>query len=242
MEKGSVSITDDAALKEAAIALIVEEPLLMEWRITAHSNWIFPVDAGLGSLTMVAVCVYLWIIFFMEDSSTRDFFKVTTAIAPIQMSFFWWVARKKTVWNYKISTQGGHVEYWEDYFKYSKYVFRGLGVFAVVCILTLISIAPGMIWAIAGVGGMMLLAAAKLMAWEHEIDSECFTWDRPQRICVDRKRNLVVLERSYNPDILNDNHLHVQVFLPKGRIDEFITLCKQYVPGEVEYKEGNIRE
>lgn len=219
-----------------------ETPLLMEWEIKAHSHWIFPVDAGLGSMALVAICTYLWVLFFMEASPARDFFKVTTASAPVLAIFLWWAARKKTVWNYKISTVGGHVEYWEDYFKYSKYVFRGLGVFAVVCILTLISIAPGMIWAIAGVGGMVLLAAAKLMAWEHEVDSECFTWDRPQRIYVDRKRDLVVLERSYNPDILNDNHLHVQVFLPKGRIDEFLTLCKHYVSSEVEYIEGSIRE
>lgn len=242
MKKRFLLTADEAVLKTEAIASVVEEPLLMEWEINAHSNWMLLVDAWLGSLTVAAACLYLWIVFFMEDSPTRDFFKSNHYYCTDPNGFFWWVARKKTVWNYKISTVGGHVEYWEDYFKYSKYVFRGLGVFAVVCILTLISIAPGMIWAIAGVGGMVLLAAAKLMAWEHEVDSECLTWDRPQRIYVDRKRDLVVLERSYDPDILNDNHLHVQVFLPKGRIDEFLTLCKHYVSSKVEYIEGNIRE
>ncbi|MBC3951041.1 hypothetical protein [Pseudomonas folii] len=222
--------------------LFIEALPIMEWKIKAHSHWIFPVDAGLGSLTTGAMCLYLWIIFFMEDSSTRDFFKVTTAIAPIQMGFYWWIARKKTVWNYKISTKGGHVEYWEDYFQYSRCVFVGLAIIAIVCVLAMVSIAPGMIWAIAGVGGMVILAAIKLLAWENEVESECFTWDRPRRIFVDRKRNLVVLERRYNPDVVGDNYLCVQVFLPKGRLDEFLAICKQYVSIDVKYEEGRFRE
>lgn len=150
------------------------------------------------------------------------------------------MARKKTVWNYKISSVGGFVEWWEDYFENTKYFFRGIALFAIVCILTMISIAPGMIWAIAGIGGMVILAAVKLMAWENEIEWQRFTWDQPKRIFTDRKRGMVVLERNYDPDVpFWENYLYVQVFLPKDRIDEFIALCKKYAPIDVEYNEGD---
>lgn len=243
MERKSISAADKSALKDAAISLIVQSPLIMNWRIKAHPHRTFSVDVGLGSMTAIASSLYLWILFFMEDSSTRDFFKVTTAIAPLQMGFFWWVARKKNVWNYKISSVGGFVEWWEDYFENTKYFFRGAALFSIVCIITMISIAPGMIWAIAGIGGMVILAAIRLVTWENEIEWQRFTWDQPQRIFTDRKRGMVVLERNYDPDVpFWENYLCVQVFLPKGRIDEFLTLCKKYAPSDVEYEEGSYPE
>jgi len=243
MERISSSTVDEPAFKAAAIASIAKAPTLMAWRIKAHSHRIFPVDAGFGSLAAVAWCIYLWILIFMEDSSTRDFFKVTTTILPLQMSFYWWIARKKTVWNYTISSEGGFVEFWEDYFQNTKYFFRGLAIFAVVCIITMIAIAPGMIWAIAGVGGMVILASIKLMTWEIDVSWKLFTWDRPQCIFTDRKRGLVVLERNPNPELpFWENYMYIQVFLPKDQIDEFLALCKIYAPGDVEYKEGDFRE
>lgn len=243
MERKSISAADKSALKDAAISLIVKSPLIMDWRIKAHPHRTFSVDVGLGSMTAIASTVYLWILFFMEESSTRDFFKVTTAIAPLQMGFFWWVARKKTVWNYKISSVGGFVEWWEDYFENTKYFFRGIALFAIVCIFIMISIAPEMVWAIAGIGGMVILAAIRLMTWENEIEWQRFTWDRPQRIFTDRKRGMVVLERNYDPDVpFWENYLYVQVFLPKDQIDEFLTLCKKFAPSDVEYEEGSFRE
>jgi len=243
MEKITVSDTDEAVLKDAAISLIGEAPILMGWRIKAHSHWMFPFDAAFGSLAVVAWCIYLWILFFMDDSSTRDFFKVSAASAPLLSTFIWWGGRKKTVWNYKISSRGGFVEWWEDYFESTKYLFKGLAIFAVICVLTLIAVAPGMIWAIAGIGGMVILASIKLMAWENEIEWQRFTWDRPQRIFTDRKRGLVVLQRNFDPDVpFWENYLYVQVFLPKGQIDEFLALCKKYAPSDVEYEEGHFRE
>jgi hypothetical protein len=74
MEKTSFSAADEPALKAAAIASIVKVPTLMEWRIKAHSHWIFPADVGFGSLAVVAWCVYFWIFLFMDESPTRDFF------------------------------------------------------------------------------------------------------------------------------------------------------------------------
>jgi len=103
----------------------------------------------------------------------------------------------------------------------------------------MIAIAPDLIWAIAGIGGMVILAGLKLMTWENEVNWKCFTWDRPQTIFTDRKRGMVVLERNYDPELpFWENYMYVQVFLPKDRIDEFLALCKKYALSDVEYMEG----
>jgi hypothetical protein len=243
MDNAAISTADEAAFKAAAIASIAKAPTLMAWRIKAHSHRTFPIDAGLGSLTAIGVCIFLWVQLFMDDSSTRDFFKSIVIIVPLQMGFYWWVARKKTVWNYTISSEGGFVEFWEDYFQNTKYFFRGLAIFAAVCIITMIAIAPGLIWAIAGVGGVVILASIKLMTWEIDVSWKLFTWDRPQCIFTDRKRGLVVLERNPNPELpFWENYMYIQVFLPKDQIDEFLALCRKYAPSDVEYKEGHFRE
>lgn len=242
MEK-RFSADDEPALKAAAIASIVKSPIIMEWKIKAHSHWMLPGDVAFGSLAVIAWGIYLWIVVFMDESSLRDSLAVATTSLPLVSSYVWWGVRRKTVRNYTISSEGGFVEYWEDYFQSTKYFFRGLAIFVVVCVITMIAIAPGMILAIAGIGGMVILASVKLMNWENEVSWKCFTWDRPQCIFTDRKRGLVVLERHHDPDVpFWENYLYVQVFLPKDRIDEFLAVCKKYAPEDVEYEEGHFRE
>lgn len=149
MEQTSFCAADEPRLKAAAIASIVKVPTLMEWRIKAHPRRTISIDIALGTIVLITSCIYLWILLFMEDSSIRDFFKVTATAFPLFFIFFWWIVRKKTVWNYTISSEGGFVEFWEDYFQATKYFFKGLAIFAIVCVVTMIAIAPGLIWAIA---------------------------------------------------------------------------------------------
>jgi hypothetical protein len=228
---------------ESSLWTIETEKELMSWSIKAHAQWMFPVDVALGFLTGAALSVCLWVHFVMEDAARRDFSKGPTIFALLLSLFFWWIARKKTVWNYNITSKGGGVEFWEDYFKYTKYVFKGIAILAFVCVIAAISIVPGMIWAIAGVGGMVIITSIKLMSWENEIRVKHFTWDRPQCIFTDRKRGMVVLERRHDPDIpFAENYMYFQVFLPKKRIDEFLALCRKYAPSDVEYDEGHFRE
>jgi len=243
MTDNSAPVGGEAPCEAATDEHHVETLLLMEWKIKAHPHWMFPTDVALGFGAVAFLSVCLWVHFFVEDASSRDFFKGPTVFALLLWLFFWCVARKKTVWNYKITSEGGYVEFWEDYFKYTKYVFKGIAVLVAVSLLAMISIAPGMILPIAGVGGMVILGSIKLMAWENEIGMKRFTWDRPQCIFTDRNRGMVVLERRVGPDIpFAENYMYIQVFLPKKRIDEFLALCRKYASSDVEYEEGHFRE
>ena len=86
---------------------------------------------------------------------------------------------------------------------------------------------------------MTIPAALKLLAWENEIEHGSFEWDRVQLISTDRSRNLVILQRRYDPDIpFEQNYLCFRVFLPKHRIDEFLDCCKKYAPSHVDFEEG----
>lgn len=219
------------------------EDALMQWQIKAHPNWMVPMNIAQAILIGIPTGFLLYAYFMMEGSAGRDSVLSQAKFGFCFVAFLCWAGRKKTVFKYSISTLGGTVESWQDYFKNTKYVFRGIAVSAFVCVLAIISIAPDMILAIAGVGGMVILGSIKLMAWENTVEVRRFTWDRPQCIFTDRNRGMVVLERRVGPDIpFAENYMYVQIFLPKNRIDEFLTLCRKYAPSDVEYDEGHFRE
>jgi len=80
----------------------------------------------------------------------------------------------------------------------------------------------------------------KLLAWENEVDSDSFEWDRVQLILTDRKRNLVILERRYDSDIpFEQNYMYFRNFLPKYRLEEFLECCKQNAASTVDFEMGD---
>jgi hypothetical protein len=103
----------------------------------------------------------------------------------------------------------------------------------------MISIMPMMVFVVVGAGAMAIPAAFKLLAWENEVEHDGFKWERVQLISTDRSRNLVILQRRYDPNIpFEQNHLCFRVFLSKHRIDEFLDCCKKYASADVEFEEG----
>ena len=235
------STSENEMHQKNAQSSVASAQQLMKWKIKAQRNYTIPLERILGTLIALSSLVYLWI-YFTNHSPARDLYTTMATTPPLFLSYFWWIVRKKTVWNYTISSGGGYVEYWEDYFGSTKYFFKGLAIFAVVCILTMIAIAPGLILLTAGMGGIMIIAAIRLASWENEVEWQYFTWDRPQKIFTDRKRGMVVLERHPVPDNFWKNYLYLQVFLPKDRIDEFLAICKKYASEDVQYEEGHFVE
>ena len=220
-----------------------EEGALMEWQIKAHPNWMVPMNIAQIVLLSVPARFMLYGYYLADSPESRESTIDLGWYGFFFAGFLCWAGRKKTVFKYSISQFGGVVESWGDYFQYTKYIFKGIAVLAGASVLAMIVIAPDMILAIAGVGGMVILGSIKLMAWENTVEVRRFTWDRPQCIFTDRKRGMVVLERRVGPDIpFVENYMYVQVFLPKKRIDEFLALCRKYAPNDVEYDEGHFRE
>jgi len=155
--------------------------------------------------------------------------------------FIMWIgiARQKTFYSYRITEKEGEVKYWLHFPKCSGWIFKGIAIFALVTILAIIAIMPMMIFALVGIGAITIPAALKLLAWENEVDIDSFEWDRVQLILTDRKRNLVILQRRYDPDIpFEQNYMYFRVFLPPHRINEFLDVCRGYAPAYADFQEG----
>ncbi|MCD5979479.1 hypothetical protein [Pseudomonas quasicaspiana] len=213
---------------------------LMRWELKAHPHPTLFMDMGFGLLTLFFMFFYLYG-HFHENENTRELVTFSAPV-PIAIILIFWIGivRQKTFYSYRISETGGVVDYWLYFPKCAGWIFKGIAVFALVTVLAIISIMPMMIFALVGVGAITIPAALKLLAWENEIDSDSFEWDRVQLIVADRKRSLVVLQRRYHPDIpFEQNYMYFKVFLPRQRFDEFIRACKHYAPSTVDFEEGD---
>ncbi|WP_426142192.1 hypothetical protein [Pseudomonas sp. DWP3-1-2] len=232
----------EKSLPELPISQSLQEEEIMKWTIKAHPHLVFPVDAMFGVFGFMVGMVYLYGQYH-ESETFRESTTGSCVFVSLLLIYFYIGARKKTVFNYRITKNGGDVEYWLDHSKYTGHAFKGIAVLSFVVILTLVALDPFFIWALAGPAGMAVAAASGLLKWENEISYSSFEWDRPHLIFVDRTRGLVVLQRRYDPDIpFEDNYLYFEAFLPKHRIDEFLAIARLYAPSGVDYQEGRCYE
>lgn len=213
---------------------------LIQWEIKAHAHPVILMDAGMAVLGFIPLMFFLYGCFFHENENTRYIF-TDIPIFGMMLVFIMWIgiARQKTFYSYRVTEKGGEVKYWLHFPKCSGWIFKGIAIFALVTVLALIAIMPMMIFALVGIGAITIPAALKLLAWENEVDSDSFEWNRVQLILTDRKRSLVILERRYDPDIpFEQNYMYFRVFLPPHRISEFLDVCRRYAPACTYFQEG----
>lgn len=197
-------------------------------------------DGSMAVLGALPLMCFLYGIFFHENENTRYLFTDVPIFGMVLVFIMWiGIARQKTFYSYRVTEKGGEVKYWLHFPKCSGWIFKGIAIFALVTVLAIITIMPMMIFALVGIGAITIPAALKLMAWENEVYSDSFEWDRVQLILTDRKRNLVILERRYDPDIpFEKNYMYFRVFLPPHRISEFLDVCRRYATAYTDFQEG----
>ena len=211
------------------------------WTIKAYPQPTLFMDVGMLVAASLPGMYYLYGWFLDESDSNRNS-TMSSALFGVALIFFFWIkiVRQKTFYSYRITENGGEVDYWLHFSTFSKILFKAIAIFVLVAVLAMISIMPMMIFALVGAGALAIPAALKLLAWENEVEHDGFEWERVQLISTDRSRNLVMLRRRYDPDIpFEQNYLCFRVFLPKHRIDEFHDYCKVHAPSNVDFEEGN---
>lgn len=176
-----------------------------------------------------------------DNENTREMVMFSAPVPIAIISIFWiGIVRQKTCFHYHVTDSGGFVDYWLYFPKYAGMIFKAIAIFALIVVLVAVSLMPMMIFAVAGVGLITLPAALKLLSWENEINRNSFEWKRAQLIFIDRKRNLVILQRRYDPEIpVEQNYMYFRVFLPRHRLDDFLEICQKYAPSHVDYEEGD---
>ena len=207
----------------------LDSEILKSWMIKAHPHPTLPLDIlmGLVSLMPISLLIYSYLGEFING--VEIFLRITGWIGLLMAAFLWIRgARQKTVYKYRITIQGGELEYWDDYPEGFGEFFKwlsGVSLFVVIC---LIVIDPVFVWMLAGPGGMAIAGAGHFMTWKNKKKYKWFIWDDYEHVIIDRKRSVVVFL---------DHPLVFEAFLEKRHVDSFISLIRPYMPPHTKYVE-----
>jgi len=206
--------------------------ILMTWKIKAYSHPTLFMDVGmavLGFFTGVFI-LYGW---FLHGNEDTKHLVVNTGLVGVVVVFILWagVVRQKTVYNYRFTEFGCEVDYWLNLPKSGATLFKALSIFIFICILSMISIDPSLIWIAAGPAGITIISAIKLLHWENSVEHHSTDWARYDLVFIDRKRKMVVPSFQDNP------LAGFEVHLEKDKIDEFVAFLKTVIPN-AEFREA----
>ncbi|WP_141230182.1 hypothetical protein [Pseudomonas sp. Irchel 3A5] len=205
---------------------------VVAWTIKAYPQPTLPMDIGMAVLAFFSGLFFLYGRFVYEDEHTKHLV-VNSGVVGVVIVFILWIAvvRQKTVYSYRFTESGCEVEYWLNFPKSGSLFFKGLAIFALIAILSMISIDPSLIWIAAGPAGISIAAAVKLLNWENPVEHHATDWARYDLVFIDRKRKMVV--PSFHADPLAGFEVHLE----KARIDDFVAFLKTVIP-HAEFREA----
>jgi hypothetical protein len=229
---------------ETPLRLPLEGRELMTWTAKAMPQITPMIETILSSIILIPLSMLLYGYFGTHEHGLKNPFAFFGAAGSCLWLFFWRVVfLQKTVYHYRATEQGIEEKYYLHYPKHFRTFFKGFAIVFLVIVLCLIAVDPVFIWMLAGPGGMAIMASKSLITWENKITYGYFTWDRPNWIFIDRKRNMIVMKRRHNPSIPTDeNYLCFELYLQKGQLDKVLSIVKTYAPANIEYEEGNWSE
>jgi len=134
------------------------------------------------------------------------------------------VVRQKSVYQYRITDQGGEVRYWPDFPKHFGTFFKcvsGLFLFVVIC---MIAVRPAFIWLLAGAGGMAIAGVRFFFGWENEKTHEISChWDKYNFVTVDRNRRMIIAHQT-------NLTVGFEARLPKSLFDDYLKTLRSVLP------------
>jgi hypothetical protein len=217
---------------------------VMAWTVKAMPQITPRINLALGSITLIPLSIIIYGCCWADLAGKQNSYLDAGVVWLCMWLFFWRVVfRQKTVYHYRATERGIEEKYYLHYPKHFRAFFKGFAIVFLVIVLCLIAVDPVFIWMLAGPGGMAIMASKSLITWENKVTYGYFTWDRPNWIFIDRKRNMIVIKRRHNPSIPTDeNYLCFELYLQKGQLDKVLSIVKTYAPANIEYEEGNWSE
>ncbi|MFJ2682324.1 hypothetical protein ACIOYV_01125 [Pseudomonas sp. NPDC087342] len=236
------STPNEHAIEEAPIAGEVQ----MSWTIKALPHNTSIMDIGMIALTLVGLAALsngIYEIFYldlpMQQRST--FLSAHFGIICLCMTLYFWtlVIRQKNIYHYVITDIEIDVEYKTHLPQLAVTIFKWLSGTFIVSVFIFIAYNPSAAWLLAGPAGISIVSAIHFLNWKNPTKNLRFTWDRPNLVLTDRKRNLVAVQRRYNPEMrIEDNYLYIPIHLPRASIDEFLVIAKKFAPPSTDFEEG----
>jgi len=206
--------------------------ILNSWDTKAHAQPTLPGDLGIGVLLLFCFLAVIGSFLLGEDDDFRDLLFEIGIIGSGFYSYMWFFAiRQQTLYKYRVYQKGAEVDYSLFYPKFANFLFKGIAIFVVVCLLAMLSVAPWLMLGAIIPATLLVIAAMNLFNWENPVEHHSTDWARYDLVFIDHKRKMVVA--SFQDYPLSGFEVHLE----KDKIDEFVAFLKTVIPN-AEFREA----
>ncbi|WP_259645007.1 permease [Pseudomonas cichorii] len=182
-----------------------------------------------SSLMFFLYCLWLMWDTLPEDVGLLIAFGCSAVVSVIYMIML--VARQKTIFNYKLTTQSGSVERYLHYPDFAGQLFKCIAIFTILFFLG-VALVTGSLLFLIGPAAIALGAARTLLNWENPIHHrETRPWEMHNFVTIDRKRSIIVIHCT---DITTGFVAH----LPnKELFEQYLQFLHSVLPPTAEFME-----
>ena len=150
----------------------------------------------------------------------------------VHLFYYIW-SQTETLFNYSLTRENGHIEYYKNFSDASKIFFKSIAIAAFVFFIGAAIYTQSLLFLI-GPSAIALGAAKFLLGWENEIKQvESLPWNEYNVVTVDRKRLVIAIQHS--PETLG-----FEVRLPnKELFEQYLALLHRLLPATAKFTEAH---
>ncbi|MCQ9422939.1 permease [Pseudomonas sp. LJDD11] len=139
---------------------------------------------------------------------------------------------RPSIFNYRIYPECGEVDVQPYYAKYTKHVFNGVAIIAIIVLLGLAAFVGSLLFLLGPVA-LMIISALNIMEWKPppcELETS-MVWEKYNAVTVDRRYRIIVIHRT-------DLTIGFEARLPnKALFEQYLAFLRTVLPEVTTYRE-----
>lgn len=187
--------------------------------------WLTPVLCSILPFLMISI---IWELLETEPGS---FYWMSGAVLAGEAYCLYFMLRPST-FHYRIYPECGEVDVQLHYAKYTKHIFNGIAVIAIVVLLGLAAFVGSLLFLLGPVA-LMIISALNIMEWKpppSELETS-MVWEKHNAVTIDRRYRIIVIHRT-------DLTIGFEARLPnKELFEKYLAFLRTVLPEVTTYRE-----
>ena len=198
---------------------LLNEKVIIDWKVKAIPA---PPTATLKIrllFTAIVMIAFGSLYIFSEPTSADGWFAVY--ILLLILFFLKFVIGQKTVYHYKLTTDGPEVNYYLDFPKAAGIFFKWLSYLFLLVVVAMLAYDFSLALILSGPAGMAFFGARFFLSWKNTPTHKQTYWSKYDLLILDQKRNMAIASYTDEPEV------GFEMYLPKDKPEDVIKIIKQ---------------
>lgn len=203
---------------------------IFEWKVKRinlrrKNIWLIPLI-----LSVWPACIGISALDFLSADPSTFYWLFGVALATT--FYYLYFMLRPSVFEYRIYPECGEVDVQPYYAKYTKHVFNGVAIIAIIVLLGLAAFVGSLLFLLGPVA-LMIISALNIMEWKPppcELETS-MVWEKYNAVTVDRRYRIIVIHRT-------DLTIGFEARLPnKALFEQYLAFLRTVLPEVTTYRE-----